>query len=177
MSLSHRTQDLPARIADSTSVRTRCADVGGRRRSTVVTLLGDNRIMVEVPPGEVAYFTWDETQAFRDVLRTAVLLTAEPVHDQPSTPGELPARFHASVPCFDGMSRQRVVRVTTTDDDRVTVAAPAGGFAILTPLQVGALRDLLREAAVVARTRSACAATEPVMQPASPTAADLAVAV
>lgn len=126
----------------SSAVTVPCRDVGHRQREVAVTPLLDERVMVTVPPGEVAMFAPKEAGECRDALRAAVTGAAvEP-------PQGVTARgsFSCTVPCSDAIGRDRSVIITVGGGGRVVVAAPPGGIAILTPIRVGHMCAALRAA-------------------------------
>ena len=134
------------------SLAVRCRDIARRRRSIVVTVLAEDRIMVTVPPGEVAVLTPYQAQQLRDELRTAVLHpTGKPATRTDPDTGDL-LSYHAAIPCHDGFQRERTLIVASTNGGHVTVSAPAGSTAVPSPLRVGHLRRALRNAIAITRT-------------------------
>jgi hypothetical protein len=138
-----------SRIKPDRSVH--CHDVAGRRRTVVVHPTGTGHVTVIIPPGEVAELTADEALHLWTVLRLAVIDAAGV--QRPDPPAHGAARYRKlrgmfAVPCLDAIGRDdRAVTITPIGDGRVSITAPAGGAAVLAPLQVGALRGALRDAA------------------------------
>lgn len=141
----------------------RCRDVAGRRRTVLVRAACRGRVLIVVPPGEVAEFTAEEAHHLWTVLRVAVVDAAgirRPSRSgRPSTNRAACGRF--AVPCLDALGRDdRAVAISPLRDGQVRISAPAGGVAVLEPLNVGALRAALRDAA--------CDHQQPLAGPCSP---------
>lgn len=125
----------------SSAVTVPCRDVGHRQREVAVTPLLDERVMVTVPPGEVAMFAPREAEECRDALRAAVTgATLEPPQGTTAC-----GSITRTIPCSDAIGRDRSV-IITVGGGRVVVAAPPGGIAIFTPTRVGQLCAALRAA-------------------------------
>lgn len=143
--LIKREADLPV---DTVAVR--CHDVAGRRRKVQVRITETGHVAVIVPPGETAEFTVDEAHDLWLVLRLAVIKAAgvgcpdadaRPEHSYREVAGQF------VVPCLDAVGRaDRSVIISPATRGRVLFRAPAGGTAVLAPLQVGALRGALHAA-------------------------------
>ena len=119
-----------------------CRDVAHRRREVFVTPLPNGRVMVMIPPGEVAEFELEEVEELRAELRSATIhATVEPRPAMGAC-----GSFSGTIPCSDAMGRERAVTVTTRRGGRVAVAAPPGGVAIFWPPRVGPFRAALRKA-------------------------------
>lgn len=126
----------------SSAVTVPCRDVGHRQREVAVTPLLDERVMVTVPPGEVAMFAPKEAEECRDALRAAVTgATVEPPQGMTAC-----GSVTRIIPCLDAIGRDRSVIITVGGGGRVVVVAPPGGIAILTPIRVGQLCAALRVA-------------------------------
>lgn len=119
-----------------------CCGVGDLRREVLVEQLPDERVMITIPPGEVAVFDRKEAEEFRQAL--AAIATHAEVEPTPTL--TLCTSFTGTVRCWDAIGRGRAMTVANYPGGRVTVAAPPGGIAILQQLRVGPLRAALREA-------------------------------
>jgi hypothetical protein len=124
-----------------------CRDVAGRRRRTFVTVTSTGRVVMIVPPGEVAEFAIDEAHALRSALHSTVI-AADPLLAPMTNHGE------CQLPCHDALGRERVAELASRPDGRVMFSAPPAGVAVFLPLQVGALRGALRAAIQAAGART-----------------------
>lgn len=138
-----------SRIKPDRSVR--CHDVAGRRRTVRVRPTDIGHVIVVVPPGEVAELTADEVLHLWTVLRLAVIDAAgvrRSLRSADAAASYRNVRGMFAVPCLDVIGRDdRAVTIAPISDGHVSITAPAGGAAVLAPLQVGALREALRDAA------------------------------
>jgi hypothetical protein len=123
-------------LHDHGEQRVKCHDIAGRRRYTVVTSTSD-RTVVQVPPGEIARFEVEDARALLSVLRHAVTAAV------PIAPRRV--QDHLFVPCQDAVGRARSMGVAPYGErGSLQIVAPGGGTAVFAPLQVGALRAIVR---------------------------------
>jgi hypothetical protein len=136
----------------------------GRRRFVRVFLSSDNTIALAVPPGEVAIFSPDEALELRAVLRQAAFIACDALPEDDSSHAAPQLNYLSStIPCVDAIGRQRALTVASRSGEPVVLIAPAGGVAVLRPLQIGSLRGALRDvrAAALAPRTLARDATQP----------------
>jgi hypothetical protein len=120
-----------------------CGDVGGRPRTVSVTPLVGERVMVVVPPGEVA----ELEPARADELGDCVLRAVGPAH-VPVDSARAVSQFGAplrALPCRDGIGRARGLRVAA-DCGLVIVTAPPGGVIVFGRSDAALFRAALRDA-------------------------------
>ncbi len=130
-----------------------CLDVSHRRREVLVEQLPDQRVMVVVPPGEVADLDTAETERLREVLHTF----APTQRVEPTSGVTLWGPYSGAVPCCDAIGRPRAVTVVTTRLGRVKVAAPAGAVAVFAPIGLMSFGATLRLAIGAVRVEAAIA--------------------
>ncbi len=131
------------------TVSVACGDVAGRRRVVDVMPRDGERVVVMVPPGEVAILPVDEAKNLHDALRTATLVAAVP----PEPTASVPDSFRCTIPCSDGFGRARAMAIATMPNRRVVLSAPPGGVAIFRPMEIVLLLGVLRDAITAARGR------------------------
>jgi len=129
-----------------------CRDVARRRREVLVEQLSDQRLMVTVPPGEIAEFAHEEAEAFRRVLGEAVPDAAA----ESSTAMTVFGAARYTVLCLDAMDRERAM-IVFVRGRWVAVAASAGGVAVFDPLRLASLSAALRAAIGVSLIEAAIA--------------------
>jgi hypothetical protein len=160
-------QNQPSEIRRCHEVKVECRDIVGRRRAVRVILLPDNTIALIVPPGEVALLGPDEVLQLRTALRQAVFIACDVLSGNDGLYAAPPSSFLcATIPCADAVGRKRAISVRSMSEQPVVLIAPAGGVAVLQPLQVGRMRATLRDARAIALHRETLASEA--MQVASP---------
>jgi hypothetical protein len=139
--------------ASDDAVSVACRDVAGRRRVALAMPLPDQRVMVFVPPGEVADLEVAEAARLREVLHAFA-----PTHRVESSSGvTVWGPYSGTVPCADAIGRPRAVTVVTTPYGRVKVVAPAGAVAVFAPMGLVSFGSMLRAAIGAVRVEAAIA--------------------
>lgn len=147
-------QNESSAIHTSHKVKVGCRDVVGRRRLIHVILLPDNMIALIFPPGEIAVLGPDEVLELRSELRQAVFMACDALPEEAGPCMASPQNFlSAAIPCTDASGRAQAICVRSMSGQPVVLIAPAGGVAVLQPLQVGRMRATLRDVRAVALHR------------------------
>lgn len=142
----HPTKIQPSETRRPQEIKVRCRDVVGRRRFIRVVLLQGRTIALIVPPGEVAVLNSDDVLHLRSALREAVFVACDALGGGDCSHAALDLSFlSCTIPCEDAAGRPRTITVTATSGEPVMLIAPAGGVAVLQPLQTGSLRGALRD--------------------------------
>jgi hypothetical protein len=130
-----------------------CLDVSHRRREVLVEQLPDQRVLVMVPPGEVADLDIAEAERLWEALHAF----APTPQVEPRSGLTVWGPYSGTVPCADAIGRPRAVTVVTPPRGRVKVVAPAGAVAVFGPIGLMSFGAVLRVAIGAVRVEAAIA--------------------